>query len=75
VSPIQFQKRLRLHEARQMLLSTRHDVAEIGVATGYSSPSQFNRDYQREFGTAPGRDRAIKLDERDGRVTSLPSSE
>ena len=57
VSPIEFQKRIRLQEARQQLAGSNDDVALVAYAVGYDSPSQFNREYRRLFGTSPGRDR------------------
>jgi AraC-like DNA-binding protein len=56
MTPIQFQKRVRLHEARSRLLADPGDVAGAGFAVGYESASQFNREYRRMFGVAPGRD-------------------
>jgi AraC-like DNA-binding protein len=58
MSPIQFQKRIRLQEARLLLLSRPGDVAGAGFAVGYDSPSHFSRDYRRQFGSPPGRDAA-----------------
>lgn len=57
MSPIQFQKRIRLQEARTLLMGQVADVAEVGYRVGYDSPSQFNREYRRLFGLPPGRDR------------------
>ncbi|WNG42182.1 AraC family transcriptional regulator [Archangium violaceum] len=56
MSPLQYQKRLRLQEARRLLLSADVDVATAGFRVGYESPSQFNREYRRLFGTPPGQD-------------------
>lgn len=58
LTPIQYQKQLRLQAARARLVSTRDDVAEIGFAVGYDSPSQFSREYRRMFGKPPGQDGA-----------------
>jgi AraC-like DNA-binding protein len=58
MSPLQFQKRIRLHEARRMLLSHDVDAAHVSLDVGYESASQFNREYRRLFGTPPGRDAA-----------------
>jgi AraC-like DNA-binding protein len=55
-SPVQFQKRIRLQEARSLLLSRPDDVAGVAHLVGYDSPSQFNREYRRLFGVPPGRD-------------------
>jgi AraC-like DNA-binding protein len=56
MTPIQFQKHLRLQEARSRLLAEPGDVAATGFAVGYESASQFNREYRRMFGAPPGRD-------------------
>jgi transcriptional regulator GlxA family with amidase domain len=56
LSPLQFQKRIRLQEARSLLASHPSDIAGIGHLVGYDSPSQFNREYRRLFGTPPGQD-------------------
>ena len=54
-TPIQYQKRLRLYEAQQFLMRGDGDVNSAAFAVGYVSPQQFNRDYKRFFGDAPGR--------------------
>jgi len=56
MTPIQFQKQIRLQEARSKLLADADDVAAVGYAVGYDSPSQFSREYSRMFGAPPGRD-------------------
>jgi AraC-like DNA-binding protein len=56
LSPMQYQKRIRLQEARSRLLSRSEDVAAVGFSVGYESPSQFSREYKRLFGTPPGKD-------------------
>lgn len=56
-TPLQFQKQLRLASARQMLASESLSVAQAAFAVGYESAAQFNREYRRQFGTPPGRDR------------------
>jgi AraC-like DNA-binding protein len=56
MTPIQFQKQIRLHEARTRLLTGPGDVAGAGFAVGYDSPSQFSREYRRMFGVPPGQD-------------------
>ncbi|WP_136707088.1 AraC family transcriptional regulator [Agromyces sp. H66] len=58
MSPIQFQKQIRLQEARMRLLTDPGDVAGTAYAVGYESPSQFSREYRRHFGAPPGRDAA-----------------
>lgn len=56
LSPLQFQKSLRLHEARRKMLSENQDVTSVSFAVGYESPTQFNREYKRLFGEPPLRD-------------------
>jgi AraC-like DNA-binding protein len=56
MTPIQFQKQIRLHEARTRLLAEPGDIAGAGFAVGYDSPSQFSREYRRMFGAPPSRD-------------------
>ena len=56
MSPLQYQKRLRLQEARRLLLSESLDAATAGHRVGYESASQFSREYGRLFGTPPARD-------------------
>lgn len=53
LSPIQFQKKLRLEEAKQLLLNQKIDVNEVAFVVGYESPSQFSREYSRMFGLPP----------------------
>ncbi len=63
MSPLQFQKRLRLQEARQLML-TGVDAALAGHRVGYESPSHFSRDYSRLYGAPPLRD-VVHLRHRD----------
>lgn len=56
MSPLQYQKRLRLQEARRLMLFHGEDAASAGFAVGYESPSQFSREYRRLFGEPPLRD-------------------
>jgi AraC-like DNA-binding protein len=58
MTPIQYQKRLRLLEARRMLLFEPRDAAAIAFSVGYESASQFSREYARMFGLPPMRDMA-----------------
>lgn len=58
LSPLQYQKQIRLQEARARLLLHPGDVADVGFGVGYDSPSQFSREYARQFGAPPGRDAA-----------------
>ena len=61
MTPIQFQKQIRLQQARSRLLAEPDDVAGAGFAVGYESASHFNREYRRMFGVPPGRDaRALR---------------
>ena len=54
ITPIQYQKRLRLYEAQQFLLRGEGDVNSAAFSVGYVSPQQFNRDYKKFFGVTPG---------------------
>lgn len=56
LSPLQFQKQLRLREARQLMLAEHLDAANAAFQVGYESPSQFSREYSRLFGAPPLRD-------------------
>jgi AraC-like DNA-binding protein len=56
MSPLQFQKQLRLHEARRLMLSGGLDAAVAAHQVGYQSPSQFSREYRRLFGAPPRRE-------------------
>ena len=56
MSPLQFQKQLRLQAARRKMLTDELDAARAGFEVGYESPSQFSREYKRFFGKPPGRD-------------------
>lgn len=56
MSPLQFQKQLRLQEARRLLLAGEVDVARAGYRVGYNDPSHFSREYKRLFGEPPMRD-------------------
>jgi AraC-like DNA-binding protein len=56
MTPIQYQKLIRLQEARARLIADSRDVAGVAFAVGYESPSQFSREYRRRFGVPPGRD-------------------
>src|SRR6266702_1742324 len=56
LSPLQFQKQLRLQEARRLMLAERLDAATAAFQVGYESPSQFSREYNRLFGAPPLRD-------------------
>ncbi len=56
MSPLQYQKRLRLGEAQRLMLAEGKDVAAAAYAVGYESPTQFSREYKQLYGDAPGRD-------------------
>jgi len=56
MTPLQYQKRLRLNEARRLMLMDNLDAATASFQVGYESPSQFSREYSRLFGAPPSRD-------------------
>lgn len=56
MSPVQFQKQLRLQEARRLMLGEDMDVAGAGFRVGYEDPSYFSREYKKLFGAPPQRD-------------------
>lgn len=56
MSPIQYQKSIRLQEARLRLVANPGDIGATAYAVGYESPSQFSREYRREFGASPSED-------------------
>ncbi|WP_457970080.1 AraC family transcriptional regulator [Pseudomonas sp. R4-84] len=56
MSPLQYQKWLRLNEAKRLMLNEHLDVASAAYQVGYESPSQFSREYSRLFGASPKRD-------------------
>ncbi|MDD2358662.1 MAG: AraC family transcriptional regulator [Thiovulaceae bacterium] len=56
ISPLQFQKQLRLHEARLKLISQDIEASQVAFEVGYESPSQFSREYARMFGLPPKAD-------------------
>jgi AraC-like DNA-binding protein len=56
MTPMQYQKQLRLHEARRLLVLENVDVGSAGYQVGYQSPSHFSRDYSRMYGLPPQRD-------------------
>ena len=55
LSPLQYQKQLRLQDARQLLLAGSHSASDAAFAVGYESASQFSREYLRQFGAPPAR--------------------
>lgn len=73
MSPLQFQKRVRLQEARLLLIGGGHDVSQTAFAVGYDSPSQFIREYRREYGVSPGHDAArLRATPVFGTLNALP---
>lgn len=56
VSPLQYQKHIRLHEARRRLITERAEAASVAYSVGYESASQFSREYKCFFGAPPRRD-------------------
>ncbi|MEU6724037.1 AraC family transcriptional regulator [Nonomuraea wenchangensis] len=56
LSPIQFQKRIRLQQARLLLAGRPQDITAVAHRVGYDSPSQFSREYRRRYGVPPSRD-------------------
>jgi AraC-like DNA-binding protein len=74
MTPVQYQKQLRLLEARRLMITHTAKVETASYQVGYESPSQFSREYRRMFGISPKRDamamRAVILEDRveDGRI-------
>ncbi|GIM90046.1 AraC family transcriptional regulator [Paractinoplanes toevensis] len=66
MSPIQFQKQIRLQQARLLLAADPADIAGISRRVGYQSPAQFSRDYRRQFGNPPTRDAHLRAYTRTG---------
>ncbi|PKN41923.1 MAG: hypothetical protein CVU60_09215 [Deltaproteobacteria bacterium HGW-Deltaproteobacteria-18] len=56
MSPLQYQKWMRLHEARRLMLTEHQDATSAAFQVGYENPSQFSREYSRLFGAPPLRD-------------------
>ncbi|UJR85262.1 AraC family transcriptional regulator [Sandaracinus amylolyticus] len=63
MSPLQYQKRLRLHEARRLMVGEGLSATDASFRVGYESPSQFSREYRRLFGAPPQRDIAALRDD------------
>lgn len=55
-TPLQFQKDLRLLEARRLLIAGQHAVSDVAYEVGYESPTQFSREYSRKYGVPPSSD-------------------
>jgi transcriptional regulator GlxA family with amidase domain len=58
MSPLQYQKMIRLQQARRLLVIENHEATEVAYSVGYGSPSQFTREYARQCGSPPARDAA-----------------
>ena len=56
LSPLQYQKKLRLMEARRLIITNDSQISQIAMQVGYESPSQFSREYKRLFGNSPNSD-------------------
>ena len=56
LSPLQYQKQLRLMEARRLIIINDSQISQIAMQVGYESPSQFSREYKRLFGNSPNSD-------------------
>ncbi len=56
MSPLQYQKRIRLTEARRLLVTENRDISSVSLQVGYESLSQFSREYKRFFGMSPSED-------------------
>ncbi|WP_219723732.1 AraC family transcriptional regulator [Burkholderia sp. WAC0059] len=61
LTPVQYQKRLRLHEARRLIQLEHSDIASAGYAVGYQSRSQFSREYRRLYGLPPALDMKVGI--------------
>ena len=70
MSPLQYQKWLRLNEAKRLMLNEHLDVSSAAFKVGYESPSQFSREYSRLFGAPPKRDMTTLR----GRSQNTPTS-
>lgn len=60
ISPLQYHKKLRLYEARRLMLAESERPSEAALMVGYESATQFNREYRRMFGEPPARDIAMR---------------
>jgi AraC-like DNA-binding protein len=56
MTPLQYQKQIRMQEARRLMLAQDMDAASAGFRVGYEDPSYFSRDYKKQFGAPPQRD-------------------
>lgn len=69
MGPLQYQKNIRLQEAKRLMLTGRFDATSAALEVGYESPSQFNREYRRLFGLPPLKD--IKITRKNSVANSL----
>ncbi|OZA92295.1 MAG: hypothetical protein B7X76_00405 [Azorhizobium sp. 39-67-5] len=74
MSPLQYQKQLRLHEARRLMVNDRIDAGLAAFRVGYESATQFNREYRRMFGAPPKRDVASVLSKNTVPAESMTAS-
>jgi AraC-like DNA-binding protein len=72
MTPIQFQKQIRLQTARLLLANRPNDVTGVGHRVGYDNPSQFSREYRRQFGAPPSIDAARMRGEAGPAYSVLP---
>ncbi|MGH3248578.1 MAG: AraC family transcriptional regulator [Trebonia sp.] len=72
MTPIQFQKHIRLQAARLLLANRPSDITGVGHRVGYDSPSQFSREYRRQFGAPPSLDAARMRDGAGSAAAALP---
>jgi AraC-like DNA-binding protein len=70
-TPLQYQKDLRLIEAKAMLAHRRHSVSEAAYAVGYESPTHFSRDYARKFGLPPSRDAGAAIPASENSIPAM----
>ena len=56
LTPLQYQKRLRLHEAKRLMITESYNASSVAFEVGYESVQQFNREYKRLFGKPPVQD-------------------
>ena len=73
MSPLQYQKQIRLQEARRLMLGEDMDAASAGFRVGYEDPSYFSRDYKKQFGAPPQRD-ISRLREQLNQATAAASA-
>jgi AraC-like DNA-binding protein len=72
MTPIQFQKQIRLQAARLLLANSPRDISGVGHRVGYDSPSQFSREYRRQFGAPPSLDAERMQGEAGHPAAALP---